>query len=149
MLKNRFFMAMLVPVLAAMGSCLFTRLFSTSSIGACGIFCSFGLQFYLGYGGDGSQGFPAEAHGAYAEQVVDLVDFGSGMAFKAHTGIRFTHAFAIVDAPGSGALPASWISRLDLCGAGVYSIFQQFLHRAGRALDHLTGSDLVRNIIGQ
>ena len=76
-----------------------------------------------------------------------LSDFGSGMPLKAHAGIGFAHAAAIVHHLHQGFAGIGH-KQFDFGSAGIHGIFQQFFYGAGRPLNHFAGSDLVGNIIG-
>jgi len=56
-----------------------------------------GPQLDLGHSGDRRERFTTKSHRTDMEQVVDIPDLGSGMPFERHAGIRFAHAFPVVD----------------------------------------------------
>ena len=81
------------------------------------------------------------------KKIFDSCYLGSGMAFKTHPCICFTHAAAIINylhQRFAGIIN----DKFDFCGACIYRIFQQLLYSTGRSLDHFTGCNLVGNIIG-
>ena len=49
--------------------------------------------------------------------------------------------------PSDGGVIQELYHEFDLGGTGVYRILDQFFYNGSRALDHLTGSNLVSNII--
>jgi hypothetical protein len=69
------------------------------------------------------------------------------MPFKRHAGICGTHALSVVNHLHK-ALSGIGYNQLNAGGACIYSIFQQFLYGAGRALYYFTGGYLVGNVVG-
>ena len=58
------------------------------------------------------------------KKIFDSLDLGSGMTFKTHPGIGFTHAAAIInhlDQRFAGIID----NKFDFCGTCIYGIFQQ------------------------
>src|SRR5450755_3358933 len=58
---------------------------------------SFCFEFHLRDGSNGGQCFASETHGPYAEEVLNIPDFGSSVPLKSHAGIGYAHAPAIVN----------------------------------------------------
>jgi hypothetical protein len=79
--------------------------------GAHFVFGPAGTQLHLCHGRNRSQCLAPETHGADMKQVIDVADLGSGVPFKAHAGIGFTHAGAVIHHLYQ-ALPASFTSSL-------------------------------------
>lgn len=48
-------------------------------------------------GSDGSQSLSTKAHGMKAKQIGRVLNLGSGMTFKSHTGIRFRHTSSVIN----------------------------------------------------
>jgi hypothetical protein len=68
------------------------------------------------------------------------------MAFEGEEGIVTVHTIAVVrdpDEPTAGSLHAN----CDTGGFGVEGVLRQFLDHRGGALDHLTGSNAVGQIL--
>ena len=105
------------------------------------------LQLHLRDGGNASQGLATETHGTNGEQVLRLADLGGGMTFKAHTGVGFRHATAIVD-NHNHRLAGVFHHQIDLRGSSIQCILHQLFHSRCRSLDHLARRNLVGNAIG-
>ncbi len=82
------------------------------------------------------------------KKIVDMPDLGSSVPFEGHACVGLAHALAVIDDLYQG-FAAFGYKELYFGGPCVDCIFQQFLHRAGRPLDHFSGGDLVGDIIGQ
>jgi len=68
------------------------------------------------------------------------------MPLKGHPRINGSHAGSVVDDLDQG-LTGILDDDLDVGGSGVNGILNQLLDDRSGALDHLTGSDLIGNII--
>ena len=106
------------------------------------------FHFDLGDGGNRGKGFTAETHGVDGEEVVGLVDFGSGVTFEAEPGVAVAHAAAVVDDLYQGAAGV-FNDKLYFGGTRVHGIFEQLLHSGGRAVDHFACGDLVGDTVGE
>ena len=98
--------------------------------------------------GDGGQGFASETHGADAFQVFQRADLGGGMATQRQGQLFEWNAAAIVFHEDLADAAGHQLDG-DLAGTGVQGVVHQFAHDRGRALDHLTGSDLTDQFVGQ
>ena len=107
-----------------------------------------GLQLHFRHRGNGCERFSAKSHRAQSKQIGGFAYFGSGVAFKRQTGIRFGHALSVVDNLDTG-LSRIRYQHMYLSGFCINRIFYQFLDDGCRTLNHLSGSNLVRNRIGQ
>ena len=83
-----------------------------------------------------------------SKEIINIPDLGSGMPFKSHAGIRFTHAGTIIYDLNQG-LAGLLNDQTDLIGPRIDGIFQQFLHGTGGPLYDFPGRYLVSYIIGQ
>ena len=95
---------------------------------------------------DGGERLASEAHGDDGEEISRLADLARRMPLKGHPGIDGTHTGTIVDdlyQCFAGILDDD----LDIGRTGVNGILDQLLDDRSRSLDHLTGSDLIGNII--
>ena len=70
------------------------------------------------------------------------------MAFKGQTGIRFGHSLSVVDNLNAGFSGIRY-QNMYFSGFRINRIFYQFFDDRCRTLNHLSGSNLVRNRIGQ
>ena len=105
-------------------------------------------HLHMCHSGNGRECLSPEAHGAEREQVIGLLDFGSGMAFEGHACIGVTHALAIVhhlNERTAGILH----HHINAGSTRINGILHQFLHYRSRALNHLTSRYLVGNRVGQ
>jgi len=68
------------------------------------------------------------------------------MPLKGHPGIDGSHTGSVVDDLDQG-LAGILDDDLDVGGSGVNGILDQLLDDRSGTLDHLTGSDLIGNII--
>ena len=70
------------------------------------------------------------------------------MTLKGQTRIRFGHSFSIVNNLDAG-LSGIRYQNMYFGGFCINRVFYQFLDDRRRTLNHLSGSNLVRNRIGQ
>ena len=68
------------------------------------------------------------------------------MAFEAEQGIVAAHAAAVIGHPDERP-PTGTDLDDNACGSGIERILNQFLDHTGRALDDLTGRNLVGNLL--
>ena len=87
---------------------------------------------------------PAKSHRGDGCEVIGGLDLAGRVALKAKQRIVPVHADAVVGHTNQAPSARLNLHR-DSCRPGVQSIFNQFLDHAGRALDHLTGGDLIGN----
>jgi len=80
-------------------------------------------------------------------EVFRFAYFRSGVAFKRKAGIRSRHAAAVVNDLDEAA-SCFLNDELDVVGAGIYGVFQQFFYYRCRSLHDFTGGDLVGNGFG-
>ena len=99
------------------------------------------------YRGNAGQPFAAKAHAGHVFQVGQIADFAGGMSRQCQRYIAGSHATAVVgDAHQFDAAARQF--DVDLGGAGIYAVFENFLQRIGRALHHFTGGNLVNQVVG-
>ena len=106
-----------------------------------------GFHFHLSHSCYGGQGFAPKALGAYGKEVFGLAYFGSGVAFEGEAGICFGHAAAVVNDLDEAAA-CFFDDELDVIGAGIYGIFQEFFDDGGGPLDDFAGGNLVGDGFG-
>lgn len=107
-----------------------------------------GDQGEIAHTGDAGQSFATETKRADADDVAHSLDLAGGVAFKRQQGVVGTHTYAVV-AHLDHVFAAIIHRHRDLRGAGVDSIFHQFLDHRGRPFDDLAGGNLVAHIVGQ
>ena len=101
-----------------------------------------------GHGGDRGQGLAAKAEAGDAFQVVKAGYLARGMARQGQRQVVGGNAAAVIGDTDQ-AYAAFFELHVDLRGAGVEAVFQQFLEHRGRALHHLAGGDLADQQVGQ
>ena len=93
-------------------------------------------------GGDGRQGFAAEAECGDGQKIAHVAEFAGGVAFEGEQRVVAEHAAAVVG--DADKLPAA---RFDvdahLCCAGVQRVLEQFLDHRSRPLYYFARRDLV------
>jgi len=112
------------------------------------VFPSFGTEFHVGDGGDGSQGFAPESHGADGKEIAGVPDLGGGMPLKGHPCIDGGHPAAVVGDLDQG-FPGILDMNEDLPRPCIHGILHQFLYHGSRPLDHFPCGNLVGHRIGQ
>ncbi len=107
-----------------------------------------GLQDQTAHGCDTGQGLAPEAETGQRFQVGFGLDLARGMTPDRQPCPFGVHSVAVIGhldtIPPSRGQP-----HLDPTGPGIQRVFHQFLDHRGGALDHLAGSDLVHDGIGQ
>lgn len=116
--------------------------------GAKGFAATAGLEGEAGNGGDGGEGFAAEAESAEGFEVVDGGEFGGGVALEGGKGVGTGHAGAVVGDFDEGAA-ALEDGKVDMGGAGVKGVFEEFLDDGGRTFNDFAGGYLVGDVIGK
>ena len=98
--------------------------------------------------GDGRQRFAAEAQRGDGFQIIQRGDLAGGMTRHRQRQLFRRNAAAIV---ADADQPHAALFQIDIHagGAGIEGVFDQFLDDRCRALDHLAGSDLVDQDLGQ
>jgi len=107
-----------------------------------------GAEAEAGDGGDAGDGFAAEAVGGDAVEVVAVTELAGGVALEAEEGVVAAHAGTVVG-DGDEAAAAGGDLDVDLGGAGVEGVFEEFLEDGGGALDDFAGRNLVGDMLGQ
>ena len=97
---------------------------------------------------DRGQRLAAKAERRNRQQIVRTAQLRGGMAFKRQQRVVPHHAVPVVGDADQLAAARLHIDA-DARGAGVERVFEQLLDHRGRAFDHLTGSDLVRDLVGE
>src|SRR5690606_22214527 len=97
---------------------------------------------------DAGHGFAAEAEGVDGGEVLFCADFRGGVALEAHEGVVAVHARAVVGHANEGDA-AALDADLDVGGARVDAVLDEFFHDGGGALDHFTGGDLAGEGFGE
>ena len=105
-----------------------------------------GLQGHMRHSSDGGERLASEAHGDDGEEVCRLADLARRMPLKGHPGIHSPHTGAVVDDLDQ-CLAGILDDDLDVGRTGIDGILDQLLDDRSRSLNHLTGSDLIGNII--
>ena len=98
--------------------------------------------------GDAGQRFAAKSHRRDGGQVFGFPDFAGGVPFEAEQGVVAAHAQAVVDHAHEAA-PAGLDFHRDARGLRIERVLDEFLHDAGRPLNHLAGGDLIGDLFGQ
>ena len=106
-----------------------------------------GAEGHLRHGGDGSQGFAAEAEGEDVVEVFGRSQFAGGVPLEAEHGVVGRHAAAVVDDLDEGSAGILHHDP-DVRRSGIHRILHEFLHHGSGALDHLSRSNHVGNILG-
>ena len=107
-----------------------------------------GPEDHIRDGGDGREGFPAEAEGGDLLQVLGGGDLGGGVALEAQHGVVRGHAAAVVDDLDEGAAGVGH-RHGDLVGPRVHGVLHEFLHHGSGPLDDLSRGDHVRDVPGE
>jgi hypothetical protein len=95
------------------------------------------------HGTDRRQCFTTEAQAHHLLKVFQIADLAGGVTGQRQRQVIGGNAAAIVTHPQQ--LDAALLDiDIDAFGTGVEAVFQQLLDHRRRALDHLTGGDLVR-----
>ncbi len=76
------------------------------------------------------------------------LEFRRGVALDGQAQIVAIHAAAVI-LDDDARQPAQFGADVDLGGAGVDGVLDQFLDRRGRALDDLAGGDAVDGVLGE
>ncbi len=100
---------------------------------------------YLGDGCDAGEGLAAEAHCLDAIEVVFLLEFAGGVRCQGQRQVVELDAPAVIDDLDEAAAAVLDV-HFDVSGAGIESVFEQFLDDAGGAFDDLAGGDLVLQV---
>ena len=104
-------------------------------------------QAHPRYRSNGWQGFAAKPHEADIEQII-IGQLGCRVAFNRKAKFIGRHTLAIVSHRQQGP-PAVAQGHVYPRRPGIQGIFHQFLQRRGRAFNHLTGGNLVDQVLGQ
>ena len=114
--------------------------------GADLIFRGAGFETEAGDGGNGRQGFTAEAERDDGKEIVRAAELGGGMTLEGQQGVIAAHAVAVID--DADELAASGFDLdANARGACVERVFEKLLDDGGRALDDLSGGNLIRNLV--
>ena len=99
-------------------------------------------------GGDARDGFAAKPERRDAVQVFGPGNFAGGMTFEGEERVVAAHAEPVVGDIDERATAVLDGDR-DASGFGVEGVLDQLLHDGGGPLDHLAGSDLVGDLLGE
>jgi len=95
------------------------------------------------HGADRRQGLTAKAQAHHLFEVFQVADFTGGVTGQGQRQVIGRNSTAIVAHPQQ--LDATQLNiDIDTLGTRIKAVFQQFLDHRSRALNHLTGSNLVR-----
>ena len=100
------------------------------------------------HAGDAGQRLAAKTHRGNGREVFGPPDFAGGVAFQAEQRVVAAHAEAVVHHAHQAA-PARLDFHRHARGLRVQRVLDQFLHHAGRALNHFAGGDLIGHLLGQ
>ena len=104
-----------------------------------------GGDLHPGHGGNGGQGFAAEAQGADGGQILRRAQLGGGVAQEGGGQLLGGDAAAVIaDADQAHAAAPQFHGHGG--GPGVDGVFQQFLDHAGGPFHHLAGGDHIRQV---
>ena len=107
-----------------------------------------GVERKAGDGGDGGQGFSAEAERGDGEEVVGGAELGGSVALEGEERVVAAHTVAVVyDADELAA--AGFDFDADARGVCVEGVFEEFLDYGGGTLNHLARGDLVGYLVGE
>jgi len=104
-----------------------------------------GEQGDLGHRGDAGQGLAPKPQAGDLLQVVNIPQFGGGVASEGQFRLVGRDAAAVVRHLDEAAASLANL-HADVGGAGVYGVFDEFLDHRGGALDDLAGRDLARDL---
>ncbi len=116
--------------------------------GACRLAGSAGQDIHLRHGGDAGQGLPPKSEGGNRLQIGEVDYLARGVALKCQRHFSRRYAGAVVHDPDEAGAAAPHLDGY-LSRPGVQSVFHQLLHRRGRPLHHLAGSDLGDDVFIQ
>jgi hypothetical protein len=115
---------------------------------AGGLFRRAGLDDHAGDAGDGRQGLAAEPQRGDGFQLLDARDLRGGVPLQRKQRIVTQHTAAVVgDADQAPA--AAFGFHADVVSAGVERVLEQLLHHGSRTFDHLSGGDLVGDLVAE
>jgi hypothetical protein len=100
------------------------------------------------YGGDACQRLAAKPQARNALEVGARDDLAGGVACKRERQLLLADAAAVIGHLDQLDAAARELDR-DFPRAGVDAVFEQFLERGGRTVDHFAGGDLVDEQLGQ
>ncbi|EAU65779.1 conserved hypothetical protein [Stigmatella aurantiaca DW4/3-1] len=107
-----------------------------------------GVQREARHGGDGRQRLAPETLADEVLQVVQLAQLAGGVTLQAQHRVLAPHAMSVIG--HDDALQASPLQRhLDRVGPRIERVLHQLLHHRGGAFHHLTGGDLVDEVVSK
>ena len=121
---------------------------STCSSPPAGVVGASRLQRHLRDAADGGEGLAAEAFRGDAEEVVGGAELAGGVGGEGEAEVVGVDAASVVD-DADEVESAVFEVDIDAGGAGVDTVFEEFLDGAGGPFDHLPGGDLRDDLGGQ
>ncbi len=101
-----------------------------------------GEQLEAGDRADTGQGLAAKSQGGHRFQVFQTPDFAGGVTTESQRQVVGVDTGAVIAHPDTLGTAVVHVD-IDTVGAGIETVFQQFLDHRGGTLHHLAGGDLV------
>ena len=104
------------------------------------------LDLKEGYRGDRRKSLAPKTEGADSEQILNGGNLGGGVSFEGEEELLLAHSPTVVgDFDEFGAAGPQFYE--DALRSRIQGVFDQLFHHRGRALDYLSGGDLIHQIL--